>query len=248
MDDPNGLIAAKRVFLLILGILGGVFAAVILCVSAKSKGGQNPLPTGDTEGVWEQTDKTDLCFPINLQNTTLQLQRISAYDGPFLEDGSDREVVDVAALHIINVGSKPILKTKITLQLATDAYVFCGEYIPSGIPVVLLEQSAKPYCKDEIISGVGWQKTDDAEPLEGISVMESETGVLMITNHSEIAYRNVRLLHKSWLSPPGVYVGGIAYQTVIPELLPGQTEHLRPQHYAPGYSRLVCVTVDSGGS
>ena len=245
MDDPKGLIVAKRIFLLILGILGGAFAAVILCISAANGGGVHTVPTVSSEEIWELTNQTKQSFPITIRNTTLQIQRISAYDGPFLEDGSDREVVNIAALHIVNTGSKPILKACITLQLPTDTYVFYGAYIPPQIPVVLLEQSAKTYCKDAALDWSGWQIIADGQVLEGISVRESESGVLIITNHSQNTYQNISLYHKSWLSQPGVYMGGIAYKTTIPELLPGQTEHLRPGHYAPGYSRLVCVTADS---
>lgn len=246
INDPKGLIAAKRIFLLILGILGGASAGVVLWFLAISGGEQNALPPASTEIIWELTDHAAQSFPITIQNTTVQMQRISAYDGPFLEDGSDREVVNVAALHILNTGSEPILKVGIILRLHTETYVFYGAYIPPGIPVVLLEQSAKPYCKDTVSDCSGWQITASAQALEGISVQESETGVLMITNHSQNTYLNVALYHKSWLSPPDVYVGGIAYKTTIPKLLPGQTEYLRPAHYAPGYSRLVCVTADTG--
>ena len=244
MYDPYRLIIAKRVCLLSLGILGSIFVILILCISIVDQSRQNLTQPVSTEENWELSSLSNQSFPIHLQNTTLLLERVSAYDGPFLEDGSNREVMNIMALHVINTGNKPIIQAGISLQLDTDTYVFYGEYIPPGIPVVLLEHTAKPYRKDTIFSSSGWQKTAELQQLEGISVTESETGVLMITNYSTNTYCNLSIYHKSWLSPPGVYVGGIAHQTIIPELQPGQTVYIRPQYYAPGYSRLVYMTAD----
>lgn len=223
----------KRTVLLLIGIAGSLLAATVLCVSAR-----DILMAGvPLEAAFE--------LPLPIPDTTLVAKRLSSYDGPFLEDGSDREVVGVAALLVHNVGNKEILTACVLLQLDEAVYTFCGEHIPPGAEVLLLEHSGKSYVDRELTACSGCQSVAQTDPITGIAVADRAMGTLVVTNETDQTLENVQIYYKMWLSPPDIYVGGIAYMTEIPKLLPGETKHIYPGHYACGYSKVVSVTAES---
>ena len=102
--------ALKRIVLLVLGISGGVIAAVILYISAVNVQAERKPPE-----VLPAPTQNSITLPTGVSGTTLIAQRLSAYDGPFLEDGSDWEVFGIAALLVYNGGSKELRSAKIEL-------------------------------------------------------------------------------------------------------------------------------------
>ena len=230
--------ALRRWMLLLLGLMGSMLAAAALYISAEGtlvSGPQSPIVT-------ESVMQNDFALPAVIPGTALLAERISSYDGPYLEDGSDREVVNVAALHVCNTASRMIQNVLITLQCEDALYVFYGEDIPPGKTVVLLEREGREYEHGDCTGILGWQVLSIEEELNCVTVTEQSMGTLVVTNRSDDTLHNLCLRYKSWLSPPDVYVGGITYKTIIPVLLPGQTLHLYPPHYAAGYSKIVSVT------
>lgn len=237
----------RRWMLLLFGILGGILAATGLYISAESILTEEVLPTFATEPTEVTQTKQQRPLPLGVPGTALIAQRLSAYDGPFLEDGSDREVVGIAALLVYNGGSREILSAQITLEFADVTYHFSGENIPAGGMVVLLEQNAKAYRADAPTGCTGCQIISQAEPTLGeqIGIADGEMGVLSVTNLTDSTLKNICIYYKSWLSPPDIYVGGISRCATLPQLLPGQTVYVYPCHYATGFSKVVSVTAAS---
>ena len=231
----------KRAVLLILGFAGSALAAAALYISAEGVLIGAPQPHPFTEPTQPQITNP---LPILIPETTLLAESLSAYDGPFLEDGTDVEVTNVAALQVLNTGDFGVLKTLITLRFADSIYVFYAEHIPAGERIVLLEQTAKPYRSADDGFFTGWQVTDTAGSTQGVQITDRSMGTLVVTNTTDRTLRNIRLYYKAWLSPPDVYMGGIAYKTELPLLLPGQTVYLYPSHYAAGYSKVVAITAE----
>lgn len=233
--------ALRRVCLLILGVAGGMLAASVLYISAEEVLLDDTVPQQDSEPI-----AAEILLPAPVQGTTLVAQKLSAYDGPFLEDGSDREVVNVAALQVRNTGSREVLQAYVVLQCGNTAFVFYGECMPPGETVVLLERNAAEYQPHSITGCTGWQITalTETDIQKQIAITDQAMGTLVVTNLTDRTLENVRLYYKSWLSPPDVYVGGIAYMAEVPVLLPGETKYLYPNHYASGYSKVVSVTAD----
>ena len=234
----------RRTLLLVLGTLGSVLAAGILYISAES--------------VWQKTATDDLLaaqpsaeitntvmFPALIPGTSLIAQDLSSYEGPFLEDGTDREVTNVAALHIYNSSDREIFKVYIELKWDEVCYIFAGDHIPPKSTVVILEQNGYAYRKEAATAIKGWQWL--GQPGNGASdicVTDKAMGTIVVTNMTDEILRNVCVYYKSWLSPPDVYMGGITYMVQVPVLLPRQTQYLYPRHYARGYSKVVSVTRD----
>ncbi len=183
-------------------------------------------------------------LPVAVQGTTLIAQRMATYDGPYLEDGSDREVVNIAALVVYNTGSREVLKAEITLSWGDLQFAFYGENIPSGETVLLLEKNCRSCIQTNFTDCAGWQITaeQNREPSAYLQINDSAMGAVTVTNITKETLRDVRMYYKSWLSPPDIYVGGISRQMSIPVLLPGECVTLYPPHYACNYTKIVSVS------
>lgn len=227
--------------MLILGFAGSLLAAGVLYISAEGTLADNAAPAVIAETL---PVSTSISLPAAVPGTTLQIAKMSSYEGPFLEDGSDKEVVNVAALHVFNTGNQEILKACITLQYGNVPYIFYGEHLPSGETVVLLEREGKAYQVGGFTHCSGWQETSADTSQEGIMITDRSMGTLIVTNLTDKTFQNVCLYYKSWLSPPDVYMGGITYTAELSVLLPGEVKYLYPSHYAAGYSKVVLVTAD----
>lgn len=233
----------RRTLLLVFGMLGSLLAAGILCISAESMlHGTDTVEHHITQPTFEEITQPQT-FPITIPGTSLIAERLSSYEGPFWEDGTDREVVNAAALHVYNNSDNEILKVHIEFGWADANFIFEGDHIPPRSTVVILEQNACFYRNDAPITINGWQSFANTDNrASGICISDKAMGTIVVTNASDNVLRNVCIYYKSWLSPPDVYMGGITYMVQVPVLMPGQTQHLYPRHYASEYSKVVSVT------
>ena len=165
------------------------------------------------------------------------------YEGPFLEDYSDREVVNIASLVVKNTGNLEITKCYIEVYLESECLTFYSEHIPPGSSVLLLESSEKKYTSDSIIFCSGWQMIDQVgtDVSAMLHVEDRAMGTIIVTNISDMELYNIHIYYKSWLSPPDIYVGGVSYCSEISSLLPGETTYIYPNHYAYGFSKIVSI-------
>lgn len=206
-----------------------------------------PLETIPSEHSLDSpvTVRREIQLPYAVPGTTLIAEKISGYDGPFFEDGTDKEVVNICALHVKNVGIKEVRNAAIFLSREDAGLAFYAEHIPPGATVVLLEITAAPFYEGSFAACTGSQMiTTDNGVLQEIAITDKSLGTLIVTNISDQPLYNLNLYYKAWLSPPDVYVGGISYSVQLPLLMPGQTAYLYPNHYASGYSKVVSATAD----
>ncbi|MBQ3528913.1 MAG: hypothetical protein IJA47_00275 [Oscillospiraceae bacterium] len=235
----------RRVFLMVLGVLGSVMSASALFLSAED--GLKQLLYEDNgvkmENIISLSESVSL--PVAISGTNLIAQKISPYEGPFLEDGTDREVVDIAALHVYNSGTTEVNKARIALFWSDGFYTFEADHIPAGETVVILEKNGSLYRQGDYIQCNGWQELGQENAVSNdVSVTEMALGTVVVNNLTDETLRNVCVYYKTWLTPPNVYVGGITYMVQIPVLLPRQSKSLYPYHYAVGYSKVVAVDID----
>src|SRR5699024_2656987 len=79
-------------------------------------------PTAPPETVAEQTG--EISFPYAIADTGLVIQKIAAYDGVFLEDGTDEEITGVAAMVLENTGETAVEYTRISLNAGGETWSF----------------------------------------------------------------------------------------------------------------------------
>ena len=228
-----------------MGILGSVVTASALYFSAEDTLNMflDEKNTMKQESISSLSENISL--PAAISGTNLIAQKLSSYEGPFLEDGTDREVVDIAALHVYNSGDTAIYKTRIALFWSDGFYIFEADHIPAGETVVILERSGSSYREGDYIQCNGWQELGQGDAVsKDVSVTDMALGTVVVSNLTDETLRNVCVYYKTWLAPPDIYVGGITYMVQIPVLLPKQSKNLYPYHYAVGYSKVVAVNVD----
>lgn len=182
-------------------------------------------------------------FPFKLEYTSLVAQKLIAYEGAYLEDGSEEAVTDVAALVLENTGTIGIEYAQIILEQNGRELSFDATYIPPKSTILLLEETKQPYsaapvtacrCRT-VIPGV----FDKAE--RTVSVRETGMCTLEVTNLTDQPLSDIHIYYKHHEGGNDLYVGGITYSTVIPALEPGETRPVTPYRYASGYAQVVAV-------
>lgn len=199
------------------------------------------LPSQAAPAALAETRAPDT-LPLAIPGTDLLAVRLGTYEGPFLEDGSDRNVFAAALLEVKNTGSDMIRTACITLTEGERAWVFELSFLPPGATVLVLEKNGQAYA-DIAFSAICGTQTLLAQDggLECLQIRDLEMGKLQITNLSDRETGRRTLRYKSTVGEGAYYVGGITYSYPLESLKPGQTVTVDPPHYAMGASRVVAA-------
>lgn len=185
-------------------------------------------------------------IPCRLQYTNLEILGLIAYDGPYLEDGTDESVTNVAALLLYNSGTIGIEYVQIVVFQDGKELSFDATYIPPKGTILILESSRAPFsetavdecrCRTLIPGSFDWSAGQ-------ILVETSGLGSLVVTNLTQTAFSCVRIYYKQYDAESDMCLGGISYSTVVTDLQPGQETIISPYHFAVGYGRVVAVMVE----
>ncbi len=218
------------------------------CLMALLHWGQLFVPKTDVDTVqvfaavqpaeMAQTQVQTLCLPAAVPDTVLQAVRFSSYEGPFVEDGSDRNVFGTAALEVKNTGTAMLKHASIRLT-GEQEYVFELTYLPPGATVLVLEKQGKRCGTPEFTAISGEQSVFYGSILPMLCVSDLKMGSTMITNRSKETLNHVILYYKN--SMESIYIGGVTYTCAIGALDAGQSICVNLPHYAMGYSRIVAA-------
>ncbi len=189
------------------------------------------------------TGSQSLSFPYAIPNTDLVIQRISAYNGIFWEDGSDSDVENVTTIFLTNTGDVGVEYASITMQRGVETLEFVVSALPAGASVAVQEKNRTAFTQDAYSACFA-----DIVPLEVFEMSENsvkieETGEysLSVTNLAGEEIPCIRVFYKFYTASDDVYIGGITYTSKILNLAPGETTTITPSHYAKGYSQVVMV-------
>ena len=82
---------------------------------------------------------SSISLPYEIPDTGLVVAKVAAYDGIFLEDGSNEEITGVAAMVLTNTADTAVEFAGITLTAGTETWEFRASAIPAGATVVVQE-------------------------------------------------------------------------------------------------------------
>jgi len=191
----------------------------------------------------ESLTPVDITLPCEIEGTNLIAESVISYEGPFLEDGSNQEVVNVMALMLYNSGDAGVEQATVVLERDILRFVFEADMIPPGARVLVLEKERAFYGYKNFTSCYGWQTINDSGWTNWpVTIREISIGALEISNQTYEAYGQMQIYYKTQLE--GVLVGGITFVHTIKALDPGETVQIYPEHYAKGYSKIVKVSAD----
>ena len=206
---------------------------------------ETTVPTKEPEPTYVQTGNQQ-GLPCAVRYTPLVAKQLSGYDGPYLEDGTEEELIGVAALVVENTATVGIEYVQLVVSQGQRELVFDATYIPPRGTVLILEKNRQSYTRDAVtgcrcktlIPGLfDWEK-------DRVLIQPGEGFSMTVTNLTAEVMPCVRVFYKQHEGASDLYVGGITYSAVIPDLQPGETRQITPYRYANGYSAVVAVVID----
>ncbi|WP_415990425.1 hypothetical protein [Intestinibacter bartlettii] len=177
----------------------------------------------------------------------IKIQRVDAYSGIFIEDGSDKEVKNVAAIEVKNTSKKAVEFAQIQLYNGDKKLVFDVSTLPANSSAVVMEKNKASFdsSKGVTYGGTTASYTNKLEKSSAIKYKKVANNGIKITNTSSKKIPCVRVFYK-YKSDDGYYVGGITYTAKVEDLKAGASQTIYPSHFASDGGEIMMVkTYDS---
>lgn len=206
-------------------------------------------PQSGTNGQTSGTGTSsipEIFFPYAIPGTDLVVEQVSQYNGYFIEDGSDREVSDIAAIVLKNNGSEDLEFAGIGISQGSRNLAFSASQIPAGATVIIQEQSGAAFTADPYYSATAsTTATDSFEMSETlVSVKDNGDDSFTVINITDQTLSQVRVFFKNYLPDESVYVGGITYSVTLEDIEDGTAVDVYSDHYDSRYSKIVEVIAE----
>lgn len=233
-------IQIRRIALGVAAFSLSLLSGLVLCLTACS---MKLIPAVNRSEKTEQSMSQTVSWqwPTEVTGTNLLLHNLAIYDGPFYEDGTGREVFNVAAVVMENRGSTMISFAQLKLRTETGVYEFEAMMIPPHAKVLVPEKSAATYTDSPVIHCQGWTADARDMPAYPITVIPMSIGTVRLVNLSDDALADIHLYHRTYLAESDLFVGGVVFETVIPSIAARSFTEVRPAYYAGGYSEIVYI-------
>ena len=220
----------KNKMILLIAAAAAVLVAVI-CILLPGNGGGN--------------DGENLLSEKMLLGEGIELQALSGYQGPYVEDGTDDIVSDVLAITVRNDGDKTVQYAHIILTQGETAYEFDVTTLPVGASAQLLELSRQPMPDntDGMTAQVTACAVFDTEPTmcEDVFQIEMQDTAITITNNSGSDITGQIYVYYK-IAYGDLYMGGITYRVGTAGLKAGESTTCYAGHFSTDYSKLMFVT------
>ena len=220
----------KNKMILLIAAAAAVLVAVI-CIFLPGNGGGN--------------DGENLLSEKMLLGEGIELQALSGYQGPYVEDGTDDIVSDVLAITVRNDGDKTVQYAHIILTQGETAYEFDVTTLPVGASAQLLELSRQPMPDntDGMTAQVTACAVFDTEPTmcEDVFQIETQDTAITITNNSGSDINGQIYVYYK-IAYGDLYMGGITYRVGAAGLKAGESTTCYAGHFSTDYSKLMFVT------
>lgn len=222
----------RRGILVIIGLGVGAMLLFCLVVSVQAQ------LLGEVPKAYAPRDTF---YPRSVMGTDLLAVRTVEYSGPFWEDGSNEEVLKVAALIVENQGDLMVSSGAVIVEFGKDRMVFELSFLPPGGKVLVLEKERKYYSNESPVSCYGWTKKEYPENPGLISVESTGLNGMTITNHTGCTVPSIEVHYKNFDPESGMYMGGITYCIIEEDLMPREVRVLSPDNFAARESCIVQV-------
>ena len=220
----------KNKMILLIASAAAVLVAVI-CILLPGNGGGN--------------DGENLLSEKMLLGEGIELQALSGYQGPYVEDGTDDIVSDVLAITVRNDGDKTVQYAHIILTQGETAYEFDVTTLPVGASAQLLELSRQPMPDntDGMTAQVTACAVFDTEPTmcEDVFQIETQDTAITITNNSGSDITGQIYVYYK-IAYGDLYMGGITYRVGTAGLKAGESTTCYAGHFSTDYSKLMFAT------
>ncbi|MBQ7999739.1 MAG: hypothetical protein IJ298_00800 [Ruminococcus sp.] len=192
----------------------------------------------------EPTDSTKPYYgePSTLYNATsadLYCMEITRYSGPFVEDGTNEPVEDVAAILVEN-GSKQFLdRATVTYDVGGKTATFVVTGLPAGGKAWVLESNRmqlEEQLEFEFLDCESSFRKDAVTDTKLLDVSAVDN-LITVKNVSDDTLNNVCIYYKN-VNSDGNYLGGISYMIAFDTLDANESTEKASAHYTDN-SRIV---------
>lgn len=227
----------RRIWLFLLMLLFGALG--ILLWPEESK----PLPEFTTPVQPTRkntpTEAVGFSLPYTPENWGLVVEELVCYDGPYIEDGTNTPVSDVAGIVLHNAGERGISFAVLALEQGGRTTYFTVTWLPPGERVLVLAMQRAVYSNEPVtecrVLGIRWDDFASAP----VSVQICPEGGLEITNLTNSYQEEISLRLKDYREEYGMLFGGITQCIKVPVLPPGEVCLLYPEDFVSETARLV---------
>lgn len=172
----------------------------------------------------------------------LSVDSFAAFNGAYVEDGSDEPVQNVAAILVTNKSEEYLDIAELTCLLDGKKATFTATGLPAGTSAWVMEDDRQTARADSTLvlqDTLTSFRADAVSSLEGLQIQHGGS-LLKVTNNREKALRNVTVYYKV-LHSDGNYFGGITYMVTFADLEPGQSAEKIAGHFKDGWTQIVRI-------
>lgn len=184
-----------------------------------------------------------LQLPYKVPGTSLVIESIGSYTGPFIEDGSDAPVQNILAVIFKNNSDNPIQYDEITINVNDKSAKFNLSNLPSKTSVLALESTGKiQYSKNDkykVENGIEASMDSMSLMKDKIKIIKGDDK-LTVKNISNEDLGTVYVYYKN-IQQGGVYLGGITYRTKFENVKKGKTIEVETSHFSKTTSEILMV-------
>ena len=211
---------------------------------SNSNGGTNSNGGSSKDGSITNFNNTGKKVSSNFKvdDAAITIQRINGYSGIFIEDGSDKEVKNVAAIEVKNTSNKPLEFAQIQLYNGSKKLVFDVSTLPANSSAVVMEKNKASFnsSKGVTYGGTTTGYVNSLEKASSIKCKKVKNNGIEVTNTSSKNIPCVRVFYK-YKSSEGYYVGGITYTAKVEDLKAGASQTIYPSHFASDGGEIMMV-------
>lgn len=190
----------------------------------------------------QKTIEQKLALPCCVSGTDLWIKNLASYDGVFTEDGSNTEVFNTAAVVVENKSTDTVLYTQIEIGTEHRSFLFEAMMLPPGSSTLIPEKNGQHLIESEIINCSGWSVSAQQNKSQQLQILPIDIGTIEVVNLCDKPLSGLKIYHKAYLADSDIYIGGVAIETSIASLLPGESLQIKPEQYAAGYSKIVYIS------
>ncbi len=192
----------------------------------------------------EQITAAPLEFPMTPSGSTLVVEELMCYQGPYWEDGSGEQVENVAGLMISNPTNRMVEFAAFVLEQAGERLYFFAYCLPPMSRCLVLEYNKKA-CEPRCVTAcqelcVRW----DQQELARQQVDYVGLGpVMTVINRDARQLTHVTVRYKQYVKEEDYYLGGAVHSAHVFFLLPEERRAIMPEHYDAGHARIVEIEI-----
>ena len=209
---------------------------------SNSNGGTNSNGGSSKDGSITNFNNTGKKVSSNFKvdDAAITIQRINGYSGIFIEDGSDKEVKNVAAIEVKNTSNKPLEFAQIQLYNGSKKLVFDVSTLPANSSAIVMEKNKASFnsSKGVTYGGTTAGYVNSLEKSSSVKCKKVKNNGIEVTNTSSKNIPCVRVFYK-YKSSEGYYVGGITYTAKVEDLKAGASQTIYPSHLNQNYQYVM---------